>query len=436
MPSASDLTIDVYSKDFEFLQPLSNPLDTTELIPKFNAKGTATLIVAPDASVNEFLQEDGARIVAHYRDEHLLSGMIRSDSGSLTPNGTVSYVVDDDYRILDGALAWVAPTRPLQPAALADLGQAWQTGPAGPAGTTTGQSGHFVWPAGIDTAEAMIKHLIQANLVTRLGRPVTVLPNQDRGGNARTGGLMSTLTPRFGKLSEEIAPILEWSGLGLRVWQEDRGSGLLIDVFEPETWPSELDYSSGALAGGEYERHRPTATRVVAGGPGEGPDRAFRVVIDSALEDRYGDVIEEFVDATGATLEWPSSLADAFQVAKYFLLRSEVSTDLKNRFQNYLEAAAKKKLVELSASASISANLAETEAFSMYGPDGLRPGDLVPIATPAGPIVERISSVTLALSNGLTVTPTLGKMSADEDEAIWEAIAAIATGFRRLSRSV
>lgn len=436
MPDLSDLEIAVYSKDFEHLQPLTNPLNGTELVPKFNAKGTATLLVEPDAPINEYLQLDGARIVTRYRDEHLLSGMIRSDSGSLTPNGELSYVVDDDYRILDGALAWVAPSRPLAPAALGNLAQAWQTGPAGTVGTTTGQSGHFVWPTGVDTAEAMIKHLIQTNLVDRLGRPVTVLPNLDRGGDARAGGLMATLTPRFGKLSEEVAPILEWSGLGLRVWQEERGTGLLVDVFEPDTWPSELDYQSGALTGGEFERHRPSATRVIAGGPGEGPGRAFFAVIDADLEDRYGDVIEEFVDATGATLEWPESLSDAYRVAKYFTLRSEVGAELKSRFLSYLEAAGKKKLAELRATASVSAALAETPAFSMYGVDGLRPGDLVPIATPAEPIVERISSVTLALSNGLTVTPALGNMSTDEDEAIWEAIAAIASGFRRLSRSV
>lgn len=436
MPDLSDLDIAVYAKDFEYLQPLSNPLDSTELVPKFNAKGTATLVVDPAASINEYLQLDGARIVARYRGEHLLSGMIRSDAGSLTPNGELSYVVDDDYRILDGTLAWVAPGRPLEPAALADLGQAWQTGPAGTVGTTTGQSGHFVWPAGVDSAEAMIKHLAQANLVTRLGRPVTILPNLDRGGDARAGGLMATLTARFGKLSEELAPILEWSGLGLRVWQEERGDGLLLDVFEPETWPSELDYHSGALVAGEFERHRPTATRVVAGGPGEGPDRAFHSVIDAALEEQYGDVIEEFVDATGASLEWPESLSDPFRVAKYFRRRSEVGAPLKATFLAYLEAAAKSKLAELRATASISATLAETPAFSMYGDGGLRPGDLVPIATPFDPIVERISSATLTLSNGLTVTPTLGSMTTDEDEAIWEAIAAIASGFRRLSRSV
>lgn len=436
MPDLSDLDIAVYSKDFEFLQPLTDPQDGTDFVAKFNAKGTATLELAPDADVNEYLQEDGARIVAQYRGEHLLSGMIRADSGSITPAGTLAYTVEDDWRVLENTLAWVAPDRPLQPAALADLAQAWQTGPAGTPGTTTGQSGYFIWPEGVDSAEAMIKHIAQANLVDRLGRPVTVLPNQDRGGDARAGGLMATLTPRNGSLADEIAPILDWSGLGLRVWQEPRGTGLLLDVFEPDTWPTELDYSSGALQDGDYERHRPTATRMVIGGPGEGPDRAFYGVVDTELEERYGDVIELFGDATGASLEWPESLSDAFRVAKYFTLRSEVAGNLKDRFIAYLAAAGRKKLDENRATASISAALAETEAFSMYGPDGLRPGDLVPIATPAGPIVERITSATLALSNGLTVTPTLGESTSDEDEAIWEAIAAIAAGFRRLSRSV
>lgn len=435
VPHISDLDVAVYSKGFEFLQPLTNLQDGSDFTPKHNGKGSATLVLAPDADVNEYLQEDGARIVAQYRGEHLLSGMIRSDAGSITPNGDLTYTVEDDYRVLENTLAWVAPQRPLLPAALAELGQAWQTGPAGTTGTTTGQSGHFVWPAGVDSAEAMIKHIAQENF-TRIGRDVTVLPNLDRGGDARAGGLMATLTPRNGSLAEEVAPILEWSGLGLRVWQEPRGDGLLLDVYEPDTWPTELDYASGAIPDGSFERHRPTATRMVVGGPGEGPDRAFYSVVDADLEAQQGDIIEQFVDATGASLEWPESLSEAFRVAKYYLLRSEVSTELKNRFTAYLDAAGRKKLAENVAVASIAAALAETEAFSMYGPDGLRPGDLVPIATPAGPIVERITSATLALSNGLTVTPTLGEMTADEDEAIWEAIAAIAAGFRRLSRSM
>lgn len=436
MPDLSDLSVDVYSKDFEFLHPLTNLGDDTEFVAKFNAKGNATLEVDPSADVNEFLQADGARIVAQYRGEHVLSGMIRTDGGSLTPEGSVVYSVDDDYRILEGSLALVAPQRPLEPVTLSDLAQAWQTGPAGTVGTTTGQSGHFVWPTGVDSAEAMIKHVIQANVVDRLGRPVTVLPNLNRGGNARADGFMATLTPRNGSVAEEIAPILEWSGLGLRVWQEPRGDRLLVDVFEPATWPSELDYRSGALPAGDWERHRPTATRIVVGGPGEGPDRAFFGIADTALEAQYGDVIEQFVDATGATLEWPESLSDAFRVAKYFILRTEVTDDLKLRFLSYLEAAGRKKLDENRATASIAATLAETDAFHMYGPDGLRPGDLVPIATPAQSISERITSATLTLSNGLKVTPNLGNMTTDEDEAIWEAIASIASGFRRLSRSV
>lgn len=435
MPNLSDLDVAVYSKDFEFLQPLTNLQDSSEFTPKHNAKGSATLVLAPDAPVNEYLQADGARIVARYRDEHLMSGMIRADAGTITPDGNLTYTLEDDYRILENTLAWVAPDNPLMPAALADLAQAWQTGPAGTAGTTTGQSGYFIWPAGVDTAEAMIKYIAQHNF-ERIGRDVTILPNLGRGGDARAGGLMATLTPRNGSLAEEIAPILEWSGLGIRVWQEPRGDGLLLDVYEPATWPTELDYSSGALQDGDYQRHRPTATRIVAGGPGDGPDRAFYSVVDAALEARYNDIIELFTDATGASLEWPESLSDAFRVAKYYLLRSEVSTDLKNRFTSYLDAAARKKLTENQATASISAALAETQAFSMYGPDGLRPGDIVPIATPAGPISERITSATLALSNGLTVTPTLGDITNDEDEAIWEAIAAIAAGFRRLSRSI
>lgn len=435
MPNIEDLEVNVYSKSYEFLGPLSNPLDGTEISPKVNAKGSAHLVVAPDAYINEALQEDGARIVASYLGENIFSGMIRGDAGELNPRGDLTYDAESDWRVLENTLALVAPANPLQPAALADLAQAWQTGPAGTEGTTTGQSGYFQWPDEISSAEGLIKHICEVNLVDRLGRPVTIAPNLDRGGNARAAGIVATLTPRNGNLAEEIAPLLEWSNLILTVRQEQRGDGLILDVAEPQTWPSELDYLSGALTSGDWQRHLPTATRVVAGGPGEGPDRAFYSVVDADLEDRYADVIEVFVDATGATLEWPESLADTFRVAKYFLLRPEVDAGLKSRFTSYLEAAARKKLEENRATASIAAALAETPAFSMYGENGLRPGDLVPIATPAGRISERITSATLTLSNGLTVTPTLGESTSDEDQEIWEAIASIAAGFRRLSRS-
>lgn len=435
MPDLNDLEIDVYDKTFEFLSPHRNPLDGTELVAKFNAVGNATLTVAPDSDAADMLANvDGARIVARYRDEHYLSGMVRSDGGSVTPDGNVTFTIEDDYRILNNAVAWVAPTRPVTPATLADLGQAWQTGPAGTVGTTTGQSGHFQFPADVESAEAAIKHLITTNLVTRLGRPVTVLENQNRGGNIRTGGLLATLTPRNGSIADEVAPILEWSGLGLRVWQEPRGDGFLVDVWEPETWPSVLDYTSGAVPSGNYERHRPTITRVLAGGPGESADRAFYTVTDAALEARYGDIIEVFADATGASLEWPESLAEAFRVPKYYGLRPEVTPDLKTRFANYLDAAARKKLAEGAALAKITAALAETDAFHMYGDDGVRPGDIVPILTRSGNLSERITSATLALSNGLTITPTLGE-SSDDDEDLWEAVAAIAGAVRRMSRS-
>lgn len=436
MPNLDDLEIDIYDKDFGFLAAHRNPLDATEFVPKFNAAGTSTLIVDPASDVADILNNtDGVRLIARYRDEHLLSGMIRSDQGPITPNGQLTFTVEDDYRILNNTAAWVAPANPVTPAALDQLGQAWQTGAAGTAGTTTGQSGYFVWPDGVDTAEAAIKHIITVNLVTRLGRPVTVLPNQDRGGDARAAGILTNLTPRNGTLADEVAPILEWSGLGLRVWQEPRGNGYLIDVFEPQTWPSALDHTSGALAGGGYERHRPTATRILAGGPGEGPDRAFATLADAALEDRYNDVIEIFAEATGATLEWPESLAEAFRVPKYFTLRPEVADNLKTRFTNYLTAAARKKLDENAATASITAALAETDAFHMYGEDGLRPGDLIPIVTRVGTLSERITSATLTLSDGLTITPTLGKTTNEDDGDIWEAIATIAAGISRMSRS-
>lgn len=76
--------------------------------------------------------------------------------------------------------------------------------------------------------------------------------------------------------------------------------------------------------------------------------------------------------------------------------------------------------------------------FHYGGPDGVHLGDRLVIQSPAmpEPIEDRILSCQLELTrDDFTVTPVVGDLSLDEDDATWRAITKLATGLRSLSTS-
>lgn len=359
---------------------------------------------------------------------------MRTQQGQfLADSGAAIYSLQSDWRWLVNTLAYVNPTQPLAPASLTALGQAYATGTTS-SGTVTNQRGYYVWPVGVDTAEAAIKNLITANLVTRLGRPVTVLPNLNRGGNARTAGMLPDV--RFQTVAEAIEPLLEWSGLVLDVWQDWDTPTVYMDVREPGEFSQTITRDSGLIVGGSWVREAPDATRVVAGGPGEEAARAFTSATDPGLETEWGDVIEVFRDATGANLKWPDALAENLKVAKYYLLRGDVLTADKTEFTAYLNEATREALAEGRPVASLDVELVENDALSLYGENGLHLGDKITASSDGVTITGTIdeADITFSRDGGQRVTPIVGKRSDDDDTALWDAISGLDRALRNITR--
>ncbi|TFD54211.1 hypothetical protein E3T43_12805 [Cryobacterium sp. Hh7] len=302
---------------------------------------------------------------------------------------------------------------------------------------------YYVWPDGstqwggpaITTAETAIKHLIGVNF-TRLGRPVTIGADQGRGGNAVAAGMLPQV--RFGSLDMNLQALIEWSGLRVTLRQDPTLPTIHVEVSVPTVWPQKLTVESGIVIDGTWSTDDPEATRIIVGGPGQETERAFWGVNDTTgLEAEYGDIIEVFRDATGATLTWPEVIPDAQQIADRYLLRPEVSAADKTIFTNYLNAAGAKSLGEGGLMSGVSLELSETEVFHFGGADGIQLGDTITVTSQGLTFTDRITEATLSwdATDGLVVTPRVGQKTDDPDRQMAEAVAALARAQIRLSTS-
>ena len=445
-------TIDVYNKGFEWQGRVTDPVSIDGSVRHNALSNFQYRLRAGDPMIEDFMRK-GTRVTMQYRGAPLMSGVVRTKQGDLLPNGDLVCQVQGDWRLLQNTVAFVAPGHPIVPTSMESFSeqgwaQAWLPGggaDAGPDGTTQGQYGYYVWPDGsagsggvfVAASESAIKTIVGANFA-RLGRPVTVMPDLARGGDARTAGILPNV--RMARLDEALGPILDWSGLGVRLMQQARGSTIELEVYEPTEWSAPLTVGSGIVDGGSWSLNPPASTRSIVGGPGEGVDRAFWSVADTALEDEYGDVIEIFRDATGAGLNWPSALADAYRVAKYYLLRPGVSGADKTRFSDYLTNAAQTGIAEGAPTSSVQATLAESATFYFGGIDGVQLGDAVTIKTGdelgAESFTEKVTEAKFSLTaSEFSVEPILGTKTDDPARALADAVARLAASQRRIVTS-
>jgi len=445
MAIANPFTMTIYDREMRPQGRIGNPM-SCNFTPRFRAQGSGQVYLKATDPVLQKLLEPGARVGVEYRGEHLMSGPVRNPEGPfIAPNGQVLINIQDDWRRLVNTYAWNVPNAPLAPLALDANGQT--TRPAGGPvveGTTDGQVGYYLWPDGsaaaggvsVDTSEAAVKHLIEVNLGRLPFTPLDVRPDLGRGGNPRAAGVLPNI--RFLRLSEAIMPILEWSGLGVKVWQAPGTTEYSVDVWEPRSWSQPISAESGIVRDGRWSLQSPEATRAVVGGPGELAARAFwDGGVDDDLEALYGDVIEVFTDATGATLTWPDGLSEALKVAKYYLLRPEVADNDKSRFRGYLSGAGAQAREKAAPTSGLSLNLSETDAFHFGGPDGYHIGDQVTAGSAGLTFSDRISECTLSLnsSDGLKVTPVVGEKKNEPNRQVARAIVGLATALRQSNAS-
>jgi hypothetical protein len=396
--------LEIFDKRLEYLATAADLVYLTS-VQVWLKHDTGEFQLAADDPTNQVLQAPGCRYVLAHKGD-ITSGRIIRPQFPLGPFGEVTYQLVGDYSVFEDTLAYVNPLAPLTPTALGQIAQAWQTGTAVP-DTIEGQSGYYLWPADITTAEDAVLDIVEKNLLTRLGRPVKMTTSRGRGGNARAAGILPDV--RFTSVAEAVQPLLDWSGLGLYARQVD--DLIEVGVWEPAVYGQELDIETGTLASGNGTVGYPDATRTVVMGPGEGPARAYELVVDAALEAEYGYIIEVTKDATGGDLDWPDEIPDEQKLPVRYALDPRIAADARTKFLSYLRGEGAEKLADGAPTNALSIELAENETFTFGGPTGYHVGDQVIVTSHGIDFDDRITSVTLSVTSEgkSTITPTLGE---------------------------
>lgn len=366
------LKITIYNKDFQRKGWLGNPVSVTATVG-FNIVGSAEVTFPADHNRTAAILADGARMVIEYEGlpHPLISGPVRA-AKSEGPSGqsNITVTVEDDLRLLWRVLGWQVPT-----AAISAQGTSEYR-------TYTGN------------AETIVKNMVTENAITRLGLPVTVAPNLNRGAII-PGGVKVRMHP----LADRLFPAVEQAGLGVRCYQS--GAGLVVDVYEPRIYSKVLSEAAGTLASWSWSSAGPKVTRVIGGGQGEGTARVFRSAVDTTLETQYRDVVEAFADARNG--------------------ETTAEVDQSNT----------EVLFEGKPTSGFSVELSETPYFR-YGT--VQVGDRVTIQ--AGGLertdILRSATITWARDKGLTVSPKVGEISDSTDATMARAIKALWQGLTNM----
>lgn len=347
--------IRVFDKAFGFKDFIGAPL-RVKIHLRHNVASSATLTLDADDPKAAGLADEGARVVIERGGEHMISGPVSLVSGKgPSARASLTFSVEDDVRVLQNVLAWPVPTGAV-------------TG-----NSVGGQTVEYYTITG--NAETVIKDVVGKNARDRLGLPLTIAANQNRGGTV-------AFTGRFHTLSERLFPAVDQAGIGLTVRQS--GAGLLLDVYTPRTFTPTLSEESGTLTDWSYTTSAPKNTRVIVGGAGEGTNRVFRQYVDTARETAWGDKIEVFRDARD------TSTGDIYQ------------------------ARANETLAEGAPLSGFKLTLSETENFR-YGNNGVRVGDRVTVRMGSLTVTDILREATLVwdADNGETITPIVGERSDD-----------------------
>ncbi|MFF1382765.1 hypothetical protein ACFVWT_04285 [Arthrobacter sp. NPDC058288] len=248
-------------KGWDFRGWVGRPGDLKPTI-RHNMMSTATFTIDADHLRASDLMAPGARVKI-YKDGNLeMTGPVRLAGGDFNAAPSLTFTVEDDFRILHNWLAWPKPTAAL-----------------------TGQDVEYRSIAG--PAETVVK-TVMAEAAARLGFPLTVAPSLGRGASGK-------YTFRFHPAYDRLFPAVDQAGIGVTVRQD--GVGLLLDCYTPRDYPHELSSENGTVVGGTYSLAAPSTTRAIVGGQGEGVAREFREFKDTARESEWNDVIEVLQDA-------------------------------------------------------------------------------------------------------------------------------------------
>lgn len=381
MPS-DELTFLLLDRQGAYLDTI-DPL-TSITRPMWNDVGMAALTVADDhrsvtdaVADGEYLDEFRLRVL--YRGERILEGVMEVVDG-VGPQGTLVLTALDDLDLINYVLGWQVPNQPI-----------------------TNQGGAEYWRQTGPT-ETVVRAAIVENAVTRLGLPWNVPASEGRGLPSRT------LELRQHPLGDKVLPMLREARLGMRITRDmppgELGASLStysVEFYEGEVVDKTLTPETGILDAWKWTRQRAKATRMNVGGEGQGIERRFDRVVDTALEARIG-IREAFTDAR----------------------MTEDGADLKPRGVEELAAKAP--------SASISATLNETAWFRYRETYDL--GDIVPVKIGRFETTDVISQAEISdtPTNGLVITPKIGLAATTTDERMVALIRRLLTQARDIEK--
>lgn len=381
------IQIKVYDKDRKFKGQIGNPT-SLKITPRvFPLIGTAVMELPLSHKMAGLLHnEPGMRVVFTNTedDDQPLSGPV--DTTALdSETGSLTVTVMDDSWILTGILGWQVPGAAITAQGAADYK------------TYTGN------------AETVVKQVVRENGVGRLKIPgLVVAPDLGRGAVV-DGGASFRMHP----LPDRLYPGLEIAGIGLRVKQV--GSDLVFDVYVPRVYPQTLSVEGRTIKSATHSRSRPTASRVVIGGPGEAQERRFRQLVDGAREAKYGFCGEAFRDAR-----------DALDDSEPENVAATAAT---------MDARGRETLTEKAETNGLSIVLAESSVFR-YGAKGILVGDIVPVDIFGTTVTDTVTEATLEwiAPNYIRTQPVIGEQS---DPAVRQAktLAALKESQRKEERS-
>lgn len=356
----------VYDKEDTFRRQLTPGSSDTVLIA--NGIPTAEFTVDDDDPSLDDLTADGARCGYWFRGVEWFRGRVDSIEGT-GPIGDVSFRVTGDVRKLWDWQGWPEPDAPV-----------------------TVQTEEYARYTGV--SESVFKDALTENF-TRLGVPWTTAADLARGSSTR-------VEFRFHPLAEKLIPVVDVDDLIVTIVYDD--GDVIVDLRDAETVPGVLSLKTGVLEEYGWNLTAPTATRVVVGGAGEGVARDFILMVDTARETAWGDIIETFRDAR---------MADD---------GADLSID------------GAEALAGGSPTAGVSMQLVESDRFR-FG-DTFIHGDQVRVQVGPVDVLERITRVQITdtPNDGIVVTPHLGSIDDNPDAELGSQVAALARGVRDTGR--
>lgn len=367
----------LYGPDRSFIRQITPSVTRCNL--RWNAISTAQLTL-PDThpAIGDVL-DDGTRAAVHLvTDENgtvtstrLLEGPVGDTEGN-GPFGTVTFPVQDDFAWLWSILGWQVPA-------------------AGIGSQDTAEYRRYGGPSESRALAAI------DDAVTRLSLPWDVPTTAQRGSTGTTEYRMHSLGDRV------LAPLIA-DRLQLVIERNPTTDRWEVEIREGTVYSRPLTPQSGVLGKWKWKQQRPTMTRVVVGGAGQGTDREFDLIIDSTLETAIGRILEGFDD---------SRMAD-------------VAADLTPYGDAALAAAAAK--------AGVTAELRETSWFQF--PTAYQLGTQVTVQAGAMSATDVVTEIEISHDNksGLTVVPKIGLTTEDPSEQLVQFVAGLATQVRNLEK--